>query len=147
MSSDCIAWTLRPTRLGLLLVAGSRRGVCHVCFGDDEEELARAMAAEFPYAVTRRDDVAVASHADALAAYVDGRIFLSLTPAGFALKLPPARRDELLAMGGRPLRYFAKAPVKKAYVLLSEETIGDDRVLAGLIAESVRFCLSGSDRS
>ena len=73
MSSDCIAWTLRPTRLGLLLVAGSRRGVCHVRFGDHEEELARAIADEFPYAVTCRDDVAVASHADALAAYVDGR--------------------------------------------------------------------------
>jgi len=74
MSTDCIAWTVRPTRLGLLLVAGSRRGVCHVRFGgDDEQELTGAMAAEFPYAVTRRDDSAVASHADALAAYVEGR--------------------------------------------------------------------------
>ena len=73
MSTDCIAWTVRPTRLGLLLVAGSRRGVCHVRFGDDEQELTGAMAAEFPYAVTRRDDGAVASHADALAAYVEGR--------------------------------------------------------------------------
>ena len=73
MSSDCIAWTLRPTPLGLLLVAGSPRGVCHVRFGDDEAELARAVAAEFPYAAARRDDVAVAPHAEALEAYVDGR--------------------------------------------------------------------------
>jgi AraC family transcriptional regulator of adaptative response/methylated-DNA-[protein]-cysteine methyltransferase len=73
MSTDCIAWTVRSTRLGLLLVAGSPRGVCHVRFGDDEPELAAALAAEFPYAVTRRDDAAVASHADTLAAYVEGR--------------------------------------------------------------------------
>jgi AraC family transcriptional regulator of adaptative response/methylated-DNA-[protein]-cysteine methyltransferase len=73
MSSDCIAWTLRSTRLGLLLVAGSRRGVCHVRFGQDEPELAAALAAEFPYAATRRDAAAVAHHADALAAYVEGR--------------------------------------------------------------------------
>ena len=79
------------------------------------------------------------------AAYAEGRIFLTLTPVGLAVKLPPPRCDELLAAGGRPLRYFPKAPVKKDYVLLPEETIGDDQALAGLIAESVRFCLSGSD--
>lgn len=73
MHRDCIAWTVRATRLGLLLVAGSPRGVCHVRFGEAEEELAGAVAAEFPFAVTRRDDAAVAGHADALAAYVDGR--------------------------------------------------------------------------
>lgn len=77
------------------------------------------------------------------AAYVDGRIFLTLTPVGLAVKLPPARRDALLAAGGQPLRYFPKAPVKKAYVLLPEETLGDDAALAGLIADSVRFSLSG----
>lgn len=81
------------------------------------------------------------------AAYVDGRVFLTLTPVGLAVKLPPARRDAVLAAGGRPLRYFPKAPVKKAYVLLPDETIGDDRALAGLIAESACFSLSDSNRS
>ena len=81
------------------------------------------------------------------AAYTEGRIFMTLTPVGLAVKLPPARRDALLAAGGKPLRYFSKAPVKKAYVLLPEETIGDDQVLAGLIAESVRFSLSALKRA
>jgi len=81
------------------------------------------------------------------AAYVEGRIFLTLTPVGLAVKLPPARRDAVLAAGGRPLRYFPKAPVKKDYVLLPDETIGDDRALAGLIAESARLSLSDSNRS
>ncbi len=78
------------------------------------------------------------------AAYVDRRIFMTLTPVGSALKLPPTRREELMAAGGRPLRYFPGAPVKKADVLLPDESAGDDRALARLIAESVTFCLSGS---
>ncbi len=77
------------------------------------------------------------------AAYAAGRIFMTLTPAGLALKLPPARRDELLAAGARPLRYFPNAPVKKAYVILADEMASVDRTLAGLIAESATFCLSG----
>ena len=77
------------------------------------------------------------------AAYAEGRIFMTLTPVGLAVKLPPARRDALLAAGGRPLRYFPGAPVKKAYVLLPDEAASDDQALARLIAESVTFCLSG----
>ncbi len=79
------------------------------------------------------------------AAYAEGRIFMTLTPVGLAVKLPPARCEELLAAGGKPLRYFPGAPVKKAYVLLPDEAASDDRALARLIAESVRFCLSASD--
>jgi len=81
------------------------------------------------------------------AAYVDGRIFMTLTPVGLAVKLPPARCEELLAAGGKPLRYFPGAPVKKAYVLLPDEAASGDQALARLIAESVRFSLSGTVRS
>ena len=52
------------------------------------------------------------------AAYADGRICITLTPAGLALKLPEAARAALMAQGGTPLRYFPKAPVKKHYVVL-----------------------------
>jgi hypothetical protein len=77
------------------------------------------------------------------AAYAEGHIFLSLTPVGLALKLPPARREELFAARGKPLRYFPNAPVKKAYVILDDEMASDDRTLARLISESATFCLSG----
>lgn len=81
------------------------------------------------------------------AATVDGRIFMTLTPVGLALKLPPARCEDLLAAGGKPLRYFPNAPVKKAYVLLPDEAASDDQALARLIAESVQFSLPGTNRS
>jgi TfoX/Sxy family transcriptional regulator of competence genes len=81
------------------------------------------------------------------AAYAEGRIFLTLSPVGLAVKLPAARRDALLAAGGRPLRYFPKAPVKKGYVVLADETAGDDRALARLIAESLRTCLADGAQS
>ena len=77
------------------------------------------------------------------AAHAEGRIFMTLTPVGLAVKLPPARREDLLAAGGNPLRYFPGAPVKKAYVLLPDEAASNDQALARLIAESVTFCLSG----
>ncbi len=58
------------------------------------------------------------------ALYVDGQIFASLTPAGFALKVPEAQRVELLkTKRARPLRYFPNAPIKKQYVVLAEGLI------------------------
>ena len=52
------------------------------------------------------------------AAYVDGQIFMTLTPAGLALKLPENDRNALFEQSAEPLKYFPNAPVKKSYVLL-----------------------------
>ena len=73
------------------------------------------------------------------AAYVNGRIFMSLTPVGLALKLPEARREELMSAGGKALRYFPKAPIKTAYVVLPGAIADQPAVLAGLIVESATF--------
>ena len=71
------------------------------------------------------------------AAYADGRIFMTLTPAGLALKLPEDGRATLMAAGGRPLKYFPNAPVKLEYVLCSGEL--SDEALAHWIELSVAF--------
>lgn len=68
-----IDWTLRVTRLGLLGVAVTGRGVCHVSFADDEAGVVRALAAEFPYAALQRDDAAAGALATQLVDYVEGR--------------------------------------------------------------------------
>ena len=73
------------------------------------------------------------------AAYVDGRIFMTLTTVGLALKLPEDDRNRLFDQGGTPLRYFPRAPVKKDYVLLPDQVVNDDGVLGEWISRSIEF--------
>ena len=53
------------------------------------------------------------------AVYANGRICMSLTPIGFAIKLPEESRNVLMRRKGtKPLRYFSKGPIKKGYVVV-----------------------------
>ena len=76
------------------------------------------------------------------AAYADGRIFMTLTPVGLALKLPEGARTALLDQGATPLQYFPKAPIKKDYVVLPDALVDDADALARWIAQSARFALT-----
>ncbi len=76
------------------------------------------------------------------AAYADGRIFMSLTPAGLALKLAEADCADLRALGGRSLQYFPKAPVKKDYVVVPDDIAGDPAALSDWIGKSVGYALT-----
>ncbi len=77
------------------------------------------------------------------AAYVNSRIFLTLTPAGFALKLPEEARTYLLdQQGAKSLRYFAKGPLKKDYVVLRDGSLDDIGALRKWIQLSVDYALS-----
>jgi TfoX/Sxy family transcriptional regulator of competence genes len=73
------------------------------------------------------------------AAYANGRIFMTLTTVGLALKLPEESRAALMKRGARPLRYFARAPVKRDYVILPRTLVKDDVALTSWIKESIRF--------
>ena len=73
------------------------------------------------------------------AAYIDGHIFMTLTPAGLALKLSEHDRAQLTALGAVPLRYFAKAPIKKDYVILPDSVVSDDAALARWAQASISF--------
>jgi len=81
------------------------------------------------------------------AAWADGRIFMSLTAAGLALKLPAEARAQLMEAGARPLRYVPKGPLKKQYVLLPEKLVRDDDVLAPWIEESIRYARTAVKKS
>ena len=77
------------------------------------------------------------------AVYANGRICASLTPVGFAIKLPKKSRDSLLReRGARPLRYFINGPVKKEYVVLPETLIDDPRRLKRWLEVSVAYVLN-----
>jgi TfoX/Sxy family transcriptional regulator of competence genes len=73
------------------------------------------------------------------AAYANGRIFMTLTPVGLALKLPEPSRARLIAGGGSPLRYFPNGPLKKDYVVVPETLVTDEGALAPWIEESIAF--------
>lgn len=73
------------------------------------------------------------------ACYKDGKIFASLTSKGFALKLPEKARSKLIRQGGKALRYFPKAPVKKDYVVLTKEMVKNAETFKKLIKISMKY--------
>jgi len=73
------------------------------------------------------------------AAYVEGRIFMTLTSVGLAMKLPIQRRAALLKQGARPLRYFPNAPIKKDYVILPADLVENGQAFTTLLRESLRY--------
>jgi len=78
------------------------------------------------------------------ALYVDGRICASLTPVGFAVKLPEGLRAELLrTRRARPLRYFVGGPIKKEYVALSRAIVASPVHLRRWLAASIRHVAGG----
>jgi AraC family transcriptional regulator, regulatory protein of adaptative response / methylated-DNA-[protein]-cysteine methyltransferase len=67
-----ISYTTADCELGRLLVAATERGICSVQFGDTEEELEAALAAEYPAAELRRDGVRLDEFVGALLRHVEG---------------------------------------------------------------------------
>lgn len=74
------------------------------------------------------------------ALYVDGKICVSLTPVGLALKLPEDDRNILIENNSaKLLRYFPNAPIKKDYVVLPNGILNDTRALRRWIRKSVEY--------
>ncbi len=77
------------------------------------------------------------------AVYADGRICMSWTPVGFAIKLPETSRSALVnQQGAKYLRYFPKGPIKKNYVVLPTSMLQEMRALGRLVKTSVEYTLS-----
>ncbi len=76
------------------------------------------------------------------AAYANGRICITLTTAGLAMKLPEDARAKLKKAGARPLRYFPDGPIKKDYVLLPKSYREDKRKLATWARKSIDHVLT-----
>ena len=80
------------------------------------------------------------------ALYANGKIFASLGPKGFAVKLPADTRKSLIEEGkGTEFRFFAHGPVKREYVALAESTVADEELGRELIALSVDHALDSLD--
>lgn len=71
------------------------------------------------------------------AAFLDGKIFMSLSPVGLALKLSDEDCNSLINEGATPLRYFPKAPIKKGYVILPDRIAKNRKGLPLWIMRSI----------
>ena len=76
------------------------------------------------------------------AAYANGRIFMTLTTVGLALKLPADSQAELTRRGAKPLRYFPRGPIKKDYVIVPDRLARDVDALVPWLAKSALFALA-----
>ena len=77
------------------------------------------------------------------AVYANGRICMSLTPVGFAIKLPEESRNVLMRRKGtKPLRYFSKGPIKKDYVVVPQTMLNDIKTLRRWVQTSIEYALS-----
>ena len=75
--------------------------------------------------------------------FVEGRIYMSLTPVRLALKLPPETKERLLADNqAEPLRYFPNGPIKKDYALFPGGEVESDESFGQLALESIQYALS-----
>ena len=73
------------------------------------------------------------------ALYANGKICATLSPKGFAIKLPKNIRKKLLKEGkAKKLRYFSKAPVKKDYIILPNAITDDLKALRHYIKMSIK---------
>lgn len=74
------------------------------------------------------------------ALYANGKICGSLSPAGFALKLPSEVRSTLIDEGkGQEFRFFPKGPIKREYVALSDSILQDEDMLREIIYLSTSY--------
>ena len=68
---------------------------------------------------------------------------MSLTPVGFAIKLPEESRNVLMRRKGtKPLRYFSKGPIKKDYVVVPQTMLDDMKTLRRWVYASITYALS-----
>jgi AraC family transcriptional regulator, regulatory protein of adaptative response / methylated-DNA-[protein]-cysteine methyltransferase len=58
---------------GRMLIAATDKGICAISFGDSDQQLLQGLMREFPFAVRRRDDAALAQWRDSLTKLIQGR--------------------------------------------------------------------------
>jgi len=93
-----IDYTIVVTRLGRMLVAATTRGICTVCFGDQDTDLEASLRSEFPAAALRHDDATLKLWVDALVDHLEGLqprldLPLDLQATAFQLRVWEALRQ------------------------------------------------------
>lgn len=85
-------------------------------------------------------ELTVKHYFNGAAVYANGAICASWSPVGLAFKLPADEAAELIADGdAKPLKYFAKRPIKKGYVLFDNPESKPQSVLRGYFLKAARL--------
>ena len=80
------------------------------------------------------------------ALYADGKMCASLSPSGFALKLPAELREGLIEEGqAKGFRFFESGPIKREYVALSDRIVQDQEALQKLVEISIRYTCGAAE--
>lgn len=67
-----VRFTIAPSPLGRMLIAATDKGICAIQFADSDQQLQQGLMREFPFAVRRRDDAALAEWKTSLARLIEG---------------------------------------------------------------------------
>jgi len=68
-----VRYTIAPSPLGRMLIAATDKGICAIQFADSDQELQQGLMREFPFAVRRRDDEAMAQWKASLERLIQGQ--------------------------------------------------------------------------
>jgi AraC family transcriptional regulator of adaptative response/methylated-DNA-[protein]-cysteine methyltransferase len=68
-----IRYTIADSPLGRMLIAATDKGICAISFADSDSQLQQGLMREFPFAVRRRDDEAMAEWRSRLTNLIQGR--------------------------------------------------------------------------
>ncbi len=68
-----VRYTTAPSPLGRMLIAATDKGICAIQFADSDGELQQGLMREFPFAVRRRDDAALAEWKMSLGRLITGQ--------------------------------------------------------------------------
>ena len=75
-------------------------------------------------------------------AYVNGRVFASLSSVGLALKIDGETAKEWLEHGAKWLQYDGDAPISKSYLVVPDSVLNDEAQLSRWVERSTAFALS-----
>jgi len=68
-----LRYTIAPSPLGRMLIAATDKGICAIQFADTDAELQQGLMREFPFAVRKRDDAALAEWKTRLGHLINGQ--------------------------------------------------------------------------
>ncbi len=68
-----VHYTIASSPLGRMLIAATDKGICAINFANSDQQLQQGLIREFPFAVRRRDDAAMAEWGESLARLIRGQ--------------------------------------------------------------------------